>query len=80
VGRLLGSGTTPITLTIRHFHFSGEIQRVGLLTALGARIAQSPLPSSVLDTIWVEVDAQFRLGVPTQQLRLEPPLQITSTG
>jgi len=59
---LLGRGACPITLAIRHFHFAGEAQRTGLLTTLAGRIPQLPLPSSTLDTIWAEVDAEFRLS------------------
>ena len=82
---LLGRGAAPLTLAIRHFHYHGELQGVGLLGALGATVPQRALPLSVLDTVWGEVSTAHRLArllalLETHQradgsVRVPPPLR-----
>ena len=54
---LLGQGAAPLNLTIRHFHFSGEAQRTGLLTNLAVSQRHCPpaqaCSSSLSSSAWL---------------------------
>ena len=60
--QLLGRGVVPLALSIRHFHYQGEVHAVGLLGALGASVPQAALPVSVLDQVWSEISTAHRLA------------------
>ena len=53
------SGASPLTLAIRHFGYAGEALR-GAAVRLESRVPQRELAPSLLQTIWVQIDAQFR--------------------
>ena len=53
------AGKRAINLCITHYHFSGDVKRMGQLPLLKKKINQDPqLPSSLKETISSEVDTQ----------------------
>ena len=51
----------PITVHIRLYSFSGEMQRSGLVTKLGSRLHQTPLSQAILASICSELNTQYQL-------------------
>ncbi|CAE7238243.1 RNF213 [Symbiodinium microadriaticum] len=52
---------SPLALHVLQFQFAGEIRKSGGLRGLAAKTRQEPLPSTIINQIWDEVDTQARL-------------------
>ena len=58
----------PFEVTVREYQFQGEMGTNNSMLRLGSRIKQKPLPNTVLDQIWIEVDIDHRRALLTSQL------------
>jgi len=61
LARSLLDGKIPVKFQVRHFQFRGDVKASGHLSDLHMSIPQRPLPPSVLENIWQEVDTRDRL-------------------